>query len=153
MALFLYQEFDVIISISIMKKLKTSNDREQGFTLVELLISIAVISMATLGVASLFYTIQYTQRQSMYFDTANRSAQRQIEVLRNSSYNNLEDGEIIDFTSDLPDILPGDKSGTVVVSEPTAGLKRVDVNVTFYDHGRKREVQTSSLIGVIGIAQ
>lgn len=125
----------------------------EGFTLVELLISIAVISIACIGIASLFYTIQYTQRQSMYHDTATRAAQRQIEVLRNSSYNNLTDGQTIAFTDDLPDILPGNKSGSVRVSEPTPGLKRVDVSVEYYDNGRHREVEMSSYIGVIGIAQ
>lgn len=136
-----------------MIKRRNDRNREAGFTLVELLVSIAVISIAGIGIAMLFYTVQYTQRQAVHRDTANRAAQRQIELLRNSSYNNLEDGQTIDFTADLPDILPGDKSGRVAVSEPSEGLKRVDVTVTYYDQGNKREVQMSSLIGVIGIAQ
>lgn len=126
---------------------------ENGFTLAELLISIAIIGIAGLGIASLFYTVQYTQRAARYHETATRAAQRQIEILRNSSYNSLPTGETISFTNDLPDTLPGDKSGTVQVSEPSAGLKRVDVKVVYYDNGRQREVELSSLIGVIGIAQ
>lgn len=143
----------VLLNISVMIKRRNDRNREAGFTLVELLVSIAVISIAGIGIAMLFYTVQYTQRQAVHRDTANRAAQRQIELLRNSSYNNLEDGQTIDFTADLPDILPGDKSGRVAVSEPSEGLKRVDVTVTYYDQGNKREVQMSSLIGVIGIAQ
>src|SRR5690606_39100292 len=102
---------------------------------------------------SLFYAVQYTQRQAMYHDSATRAARRQVEILRNSSYNSLENGQQISFTNDLPDLLPGNKSGTVQVSEPTAGLKRVDVNVTYFDNGREREVNLSSTIGVIGISQ
>ena len=43
-----------------MKKLKN----QSGFTLVELLITIMVIGIASVGIASLFYTIQSTQRQA-----------------------------------------------------------------------------------------
>lgn len=89
----------------------------------------------------------------MYKDAATRSAQREIEVLRNSTANNLINGQTITFTNDLPSRLPGNKSGTVTVSEPSPGLKRVNVNVTYYDNGKKREVNLSSLIGVIGITR
>ncbi len=155
MALFFYPLPSGIIIISIMKKQSRRHAvfGEGGFTLVELLVSIAVIGIVGLGIASLFYTIQYTQRRALYHDTATRAAQREIEVLRNSSYNSLPNGQNISFTNDLPDILPGDKSGLVQVSEPTPGIKRVDVRVTYYDNGSKREVNMSSLIGVIGIAQ
>ena len=127
--------------------------RQAGFTLVELLISIAVIGIVGVGIAALFYTVQYTQRRALYHDTATRAVQREIEVLRNSSYNSLPNGQDIIFTNDLPDILPGNKSGRVRVSEPTPGIKRVDVVVIYYDKGQKQEVNMSSLIGVIGIAQ
>lgn len=125
----------------------------QGFTLVEMLISIAVIGIAAVGIASLFYTVQYTQRSARYQTTATRAAQRQIEVLRNSSYNSLVTGQTITFTNDLPSSLPGDKSGTVAVTEPSAGLKRVDVRVAYTDNGREKSVNLTSYIGVIGIAQ
>jgi prepilin-type N-terminal cleavage/methylation domain-containing protein len=127
--------------------------RQAGFTLVELLISIAVIGIVGVGIAALFYTVQYTQRRALNHDTATRAVQREIEVLRNSSYNSLPNGQDIIFTNDLPDILPGNKSGRVRVSEPTPGIKRVDVVVIYYDNGQKQEVNMSSLIGVIGIAQ
>lgn len=124
-----------------------------GFTIVELLSTIVVIGIVAIGISGLFYSLQYTQRQATYTDAATRAAQRQIEVLRNNSYNSLSPGETITFTSDLPDTLPGNKAGTVVVSEPAAGLRRVDVTVTYTEGSRQREVSLSSLIGVIGLAQ
>lgn len=129
------------------------NTSQEGFTLVELLITIAVIGIASVGIASLFYNVQYTQRQSRYVDAATRAAQREVEVLRNNSYNNLQAGQTITFTDQLPESLPGNKSGTVNVSEPTAGLKRVDVTVSYTDNGHQQQVKLSSLIGVIGLSQ
>lgn len=125
----------------------------KGFTLVELLGTIVVVAIASLGISSLFYNIQYLQRQSGYLDAATRAAQREVEVLRNSTYNSLPVGQTINFTADLPSTLPKNKSGTVVVSEPSEGIKRVDVTVSFNDGKKQNSVQLSSLIGVLGLAQ
>lgn len=125
---------------------------EEGFTLVELVATIAVLGIVTLGIANLFYSIQYIQRQSNYLDRATRAAQRQVEVLRNNSYNSLPLGET-NFTNQLPDSLPNDRSGTVQVTEPSPGLKRVDVTVSYNDGGKQQQVTLSSLIGVIGLSQ
>lgn len=135
------------------KKLRIKRLTNKGFTLIELLVTIAIIGVASLGIASLFYSIQYTQQQARYVDAATRAAQRQVEVLRNNSYNNLQEGQVIDFTSDLPDSLPSNKNGTVVVSEPSPGLKRVDVTITYTGAGKPQEVTMSSLIGIIGLSQ
>lgn len=142
-----------IISVRIMKKQLRSLQDAEGFTLAELLVTISVLALIMLGIASLFYNIQYTQQASRYTDAATRAAQREVEILRNNGYNNLQEGQVIDFTGDLSDTLPRERSGTVDVSEPTPGLKRVDVTVRYKSYGRTKEVKLSSLIGVIGISQ
>lgn len=124
-----------------------------GFTLVELIITVVVLGIAITGIAGLYYSSQYTQLSSQYKDTATRNAQKEIEVLRNNTYNQLTAGDNIDFTSSLKGNLPGDKKGTVVVSEPTNGIKRVNVTVSYTNAGQAQKVTLSSLIGVIGIAQ
>jgi len=73
--------------------------------------------------------------------------------LRNSNYNSLTIGQNINFSSSLPTMLPGPRTGTVVVTQPMSGLVRVDVTVAYSDHGISRQVELSSLIGVIGISQ
>ena len=136
-----------------MNKLNKVVLNEEGFTLVELLVTIAIIGLASIGIASLYYSIQASQLQSRYVDAATRAAQREVEVLRNSSYNNLTEGQVIDFTGELPTTLPSNRSGTVAVSEPSPGLKRVDVTVSYITGGKTKQVQLSSLIGVIGLSQ
>lgn len=123
-----------------------------GFTLVELVASIAVIGIVTTSVVSLFGSIQSTQRRTAYMETATRAAQREMESLRNNNFNNLNAGETIDFTSQLPASLKN-KSGTVVVTEPNSGLKRIDISVVYYEGTSQQEVKLSSLIGILGITQ
>ncbi len=127
--------------------------KEQGFTLAELMITLVVVGIVVSSVAMLLGAIQRSQRQTAYTESATRAAQRQIEILRNNQFNQLTPGVDISFTNDLPAILPPPKSGTVVVSEPSSGLKRVDVTVRYQDGGQQRTVQLSSLIGVLGITQ
>ena len=128
-------------------------DKPQGFTLVELLVSIMVLGVVSSGITSLFMTIQRVQVQTAYLESATRAAQREVESLRNNNYNNLTPGQTINFTSSLPTSLPSNRSGTVAVTEPVSGLRRVDVMVTYGSGSSQRKVELSSLIGVIGIAQ
>lgn len=127
--------------------------KERGFTLAELMVTIVVAGIVVSSVALLLSTIQRSQRETAFLETATRAAQRQIEVLRNNQYNQLTPGEDIDFTDELPASLPSPKSGVVEVSEPSAGLRRVDVTITYREGGRDRAVELSSLIGVLGITQ
>lgn len=130
-----------------------STNQQTGFTLVEMLVTIIVLGLAVAALAGLFFEMQQVQTESAHLDLATRAAQTEIEVLRNNSYNSLTPGQNINFTSSLPAALPADKSGTVVVSQPVAGLRRVDVTVTWSDGSKPQTVELSSTIGVIGIGQ
>jgi prepilin-type N-terminal cleavage/methylation domain-containing protein len=126
--------------------------KETGFTLVELLVSITLIGIVVTAVTTLFTSIQSVQRRTAYMETATREAQRQMESLRNNNYNNLTAGQTIDFTDELPEVLQN-PSGTVTVSEPDPGLKRVDIQVVYYEGEQQQQVELSSLVGILGITQ
>ncbi len=127
---------------------------QSGFTLVELIVAIAVTGLVLGGIVNLYIGIQTMQRRTYHTELATRAGERQVESLRNAQYINLEPGVDIDFSDDLPADLPSPKTGTVVVSEPSEGLRRVDVTITYRDGSSgSRTVKQSSLIGVIGIAQ
>jgi prepilin-type N-terminal cleavage/methylation domain-containing protein len=129
-----------------------SQKKSEGFTLVELVVSITVIGIVITSVISLFLTVQSTQRRTVYTEDATRASQREMESLRNNNFNNLTAGQSIDFTSKLPVDLPKRK-GTVLVSEPSPGLKRIDITVEYYEGSDRQEVKLSSLIGILGITQ
>ena len=124
-----------------------------GFTLVELMATIVVISFVVLSIANLYYSSQSAERKSNYLDQATRAAQREIEILRSNRYVSLTAGQSITFTDDLPTSLPKNRTGTVAVTEPLAGLKRVDVTVSYTDAGEAQQVVLSSLIGEIGLSK
>lgn len=126
---------------------------EAGFTLTELMVTIVVVAVVVASASTMFLTIQRTQLRTANLESATRSALREIEVLRNQQYNQLEPGSTIDFTDDLPDQLREPRSGTIEISEPTSGLRQVDVTITYRDGNDERTLTFSSLIGVLGITQ
>ncbi|CAN5413424.1 hypothetical protein BH09PAT4_BH09PAT4_02040 [soil metagenome] len=129
-----------------------NQQRESGFTIPEVVITIVFIGFVALGITQLFTGIQDIQRRTGKLETATHAAQTEVEALRNNNYGQLINGVNINFSSQIPSSLNG-ATGTVVVSEPQTGIKRVDVTVTYKDRGITRNVKLSSLIGIIGISQ
>jgi type II secretory pathway pseudopilin PulG len=127
-------------------------NKEAGYTHVELLVSLVIVGVVVSSVTMVFNTIQSTQRRTSYKESATRAAQREMESLRNNNYNSLIAGQTIDFTSQLPTSLKN-RNGSVAVSEPYPGLKRVDITVTYYEGTSQQQVKLSSLVGILGITQ
>lgn len=126
---------------------------QTGFTIVEVIITIMFLGFIVAGITTVYLSAERIQEQTAWMQSASHAAQTEVESLRNTTYNTLVAGQNIDFSSSLPATLPAPRTGTVVVSEPQAGLKRVDVTVTYKDHGQTHNVELTSLIGVIGITQ
>ncbi|MEX2014405.1 MAG: hypothetical protein WD885_00515 [Candidatus Saccharimonadales bacterium] len=126
---------------------------KDGFGLVELVTDIALFGIVSIAMINLSTLVMNVQTSSRYRQSATLAAQGQIETLRNSNFTSLEDGQVIDFTSDLPDFLPAGKSGIVEVSEPEPGLKRADVTITYPQGGNDKEIKLSAIIGELGITQ
>lgn len=136
-----------------MKKNITNKLSIDGFTLIELLITILVLGIIMASLAGLYSVMQNASTKSQHYDLAVRAARSEIEELRNNGYDSLTPGSTINFTSTLPSGLPANKSGTVAVSRPMPGLRRVDVSVTYSDFGLQQTVTLSSDIGIIGLTQ
>lgn len=136
-----------------MLMLKMTGSKDSGFTLVELIVTISIFGLLIIGIANLYMTIESTQRKSYHLEIATRAGEKQIESLRNIQYGSLEPDTTIDFTSDLPEDLPDPKTGTVAISEPEDGIRRVDVTITYKDTNGIKTVKQSSLIGALGIGQ
>lgn len=124
-----------------------------GYTIVELIATIVAFGFVAIGVVSLFLTIQNIQMRVANLESASRAANRQVEALRNDNYNQLIAGQTIDFSSQIPTTLPAPRSGQAVITEPTPGIKRVDVTVSYTENHKTKKVKLTSDIGIIGISQ
>ena len=127
--------------------------KQSGFTLMELLVTIVVLGIVISSLGGLYYLMQANEVRSQHYDLATRAARTEIEDLRNNGYDSLTPGSSINFTSNLPSGLPSNKSGSVAISEPVQGLRRVDVTVSYTDYGYTQKITLSSDIGIIGLGQ
>ncbi len=126
-------------------------ENEAGFTLIELLLTIMVLGIVIASMTGLYYLMQVTQTKTAHYDLAVRAARSEIEDLRNYGYATLTPGSTINFSSSLPNQLPSNKSGTVTISEPATGLRRVDVTIAYSEYGANTTIELSSDIGFIGL--
>ena len=126
---------------------------QAGFTLVELIAASAIMGLLVVGIVNLYIATEVAQRKSYHLEIAARAGEREIESLRNSQYSNLVPGTTLDFSSELPTELPAPRTGTVDVSEPEIGLRRVDITISYRDGNDTKTIKQSSLIGILGIGQ
>lgn len=130
------------------------HQHQSGFTIIETMVVIAVFGMAIAAMASFFATLQTTQRNAQYLESATNAAKDEIELLRNSNYTLLAPNTTINFTNNLPNDLPQNKQGFAAISDPgLPNLKRVDVTITYTVGSNNRTVKMTSLIGASGLAQ
>ena len=126
---------------------------EAGFTIIEIIVALVTVTLFVVSVGNLFAQITGTQHNALLLTSATRAGESEIESLRNSSYASLTPGTNIDFSSQLPSNLPKGSTGTVVVTQPSTDIRRVDVTVSYTVSGKTHSVQLSSLIGIIGIGK
>lgn len=133
---------------------KTIN-QSSGFSLTEIVIATTVIGLMVVAFANIFISIGSMQRENDNLYIANRAAEGVIEGLRNNHFNSLvPDGQSHEYSSEIPDLyLPDPKTATYVITEPSPGLRQIEVTVTWKEGGRDKQVKQSALLGQIGIAQ
>jgi len=124
----------------------------EGFSIVELIISIVVgvtfISSMNLVVNN--YTNLGKRGRNLVL--ANSYAEAKMEALRNKGFQSIAIGKS-DLTSELPSQLPQPRSASLIVSQPQAGLKQVDVSVSYNDLGISRSYSYRTYIGELGVGQ
>ncbi|HSW85366.1 MAG TPA: prepilin-type N-terminal cleavage/methylation domain-containing protein [Candidatus Saccharimonadales bacterium] len=131
-----------------MKKLKSA----AGFTLVELLVAIAVAAIVTASLTQVVTSYVHTAQRGRYLNLANSYAEAKSEKLRNIGYNGLAIGTS-NLTSELPAQLPISRSASMTVSSSSTGLKQVDISITYKDQSLTNTVSYTTYIGELGVGQ
>jgi prepilin-type N-terminal cleavage/methylation domain-containing protein len=132
-----------------MKSVKAS---QTGFTLVELLVAIAVGAVVTLSLTQVVTGYIHLSQRGRYLNMTNAYAEAKIEALRNQGYNGVPLGAS-SLAAELPSQLPVGKSGTMDVTQASPGLKQVDLSITYKDQGQNNTYTYRTYLGELGVGQ
>jgi prepilin-type N-terminal cleavage/methylation domain-containing protein len=126
--------------------------KNKGFTLLELVVTIGVISVGILSVVTVFANTTTINRQARNLALATEAAQQKLEAYRNLTYASIPGNE--DFTSSLPSALLPPRSAIANfydLSPAVDGLRRLDISITYTEKGVLRKAHISTLISRQGI--
>ena len=128
------------------------NNREDGFTIVEILIGLGVATVFIFGIVVLVTTLNKINDRARDLALTNSLVENKIESLRSADFVALSDGTV-DFTDELPASL--DKPGTAeyTISSESPSLKKVDVIVTYDESETDRTLTYTTYIGELGVGQ
>ncbi|MCL6629476.1 MAG: type II secretion system GspH family protein [Armatimonadetes bacterium] len=125
-----------------MAKVVSSKHRSAGFTLVEVLLVIFLLSLTALIYAAVFPTSQISRTKAVHTSYALSLAQQKLEEIRSAGYANIQ-------VTPSPQVTPvADIPGatqTVTISQFAANVKRISVVITWSGYrkiGGRVELET-----------
>jgi prepilin-type N-terminal cleavage/methylation domain-containing protein len=125
---------------------------ENGFTLVELLVSIVVGAMLLVSVNTIYTTQIYLAQSARDTFSVNSYAEGKVEALRSEGYLSLANGTN-DITSELPSELNAPRSATLIISNQSTSIKKVVLNITYNQQGKIQNYSYSTFLGELGVGQ
>lgn len=125
---------------------------ENGFTIIELLVAIAVVGILVPTLAGFVNTLNRLNDRARDMSIINSLAENKIEGLRSVGFGGLPNGAT-DFTSELPVTIGSPRSANYTVTSPNTGIKQVDLAVSYNDHGSTKTVNYRTYIGELGVGQ
>ena len=109
-------------------------NQAKGFTLIEVLVAMSIFAIAVLGLAIGATTVMQANQTGLYTTIATNLAQDKLEELKAKTAANIN-------TTGSPENVPVtgvpvtfNRSWAVTSGSPVAGVKQIDVTVTWTDH-------------------
>ena len=123
-----------------------------GFTIVELLVSIAVAAIVTASLSQVVTSYVHVAQRGRYLSQANAYIEAKAESLRNAGYNAVGLGTT-NLTSELPSRLPPSRSASMTVTNPSGGIKKIVLTVSYKDQGKTNTYSYTTYLGELGVGQ
>jgi prepilin-type N-terminal cleavage/methylation domain-containing protein len=123
-----------------------------GFTLVELLVTIAVAGIVVGSMNQVVTTYVHTSQRGRYLNLANAYAEAKVESLRNIGYNGISLGTS-SLTGELPSQLPLVRSASMTTTNPSGGIKQIVISISYKDQGQTNSLSYTTDIGELGVGQ
>lgn len=135
-------------------------DKSEGFSIVELLITLIIIGVAFGAFMLTFTTIQNINKKSLDVAGANSMAFAKMEEYENKAFNTIPNTtptgtlvEVEDFSNSLSSKLEKPRVGKVYVNTVSGTLKQVVVKIEFGSGDSIRRIQYANFIQTNGLGR
>jgi prepilin-type N-terminal cleavage/methylation domain-containing protein len=125
---------------------------EGGFTIIELLVTIAVVGIMVPTLAGFVTTLDRFNDRARDMVIINSLAENKVESLRSTGFTALNNGTV-SFTSELPATIGSPKSASYTITSPNSSIRQVDLAITYSDHGTAKTLNYRTYVGEIGVGQ
>jgi prepilin-type N-terminal cleavage/methylation domain-containing protein len=125
---------------------------EAGFTIIELLVTIAVVGIMVPTLAGFVSTLNRFNDRARDLVIINSLAENKVESLRSMGFGALNNGTV-SFTTELPVTIGSPRSASYTITSPNSSTRQVDLAVTYNDHGSSRTLNYRTYVGEIGVGQ
>lgn len=126
--------------------------QQKGFTIIELLISLAVFAFAIPAIAVALRNLIVLNNRARDIALVNIIVGNKAEQIRSAGFNSLSAGTI-DFTGELPAEIASPRSASYTVTTPSAGIAEVTLTVTYKDYNKTRTQTYKTIVSELGVGQ
>lgn len=126
--------------------------RQSGFTIVESIVAMAVGAILISSAIMLLISSERLSQRQRDLIAANSFVEQKVESLRSAGFLGISDGTT-DISTELPTELNSPRSGSLVISTASTGLKKVDISLTYNDQGVSRTYSYTTYVGELGVGQ
>lgn len=125
-----------------------------GFTIVELLISIAISALFIAGVSAMLTNNARLAQRDRDASVVNSYSENKIEELRSIGYLGLNAaGAPVDITSELPVELQAPRNASLTITQQSTSVKKAVLSITYNDVGKPKTQSYATFIGELGVGQ
>ena len=118
-------------------------ERDDGFTLIEIMITLVILSVGLLALAGLQVNAIKGNTNSRRMTTAVFIAEKKLEQIKNTPYTNIQSESIQQVTEASANFT---RQVTVTSNNPLQNTKKIDVIVTWKDGSKSYTVPLSTII-------
>ena len=133
-------------------KHKQNNSGQDGFTIIELVTAMTV-GIIIMGSAFLILVSQlHLSQRGRDLVLMNSYVENKIESLRSKGYSGINNGTA-NISDELPSELALPATGTLEITAPSTGLKKIDIDINYNDQGTNRVYSYTTYVGELGVGQ
>jgi prepilin-type N-terminal cleavage/methylation domain-containing protein len=121
--------------------------RISGFTIIEILISLAVFALAVPAISISIRNLIVLNNRARDLALINIIASNKAEQVRSAGFNSLTAGTV-DFSGELSSEIASPKTASYTVTIPSSGI-----NVSYRDYNKTRSLSYKTIVSELGVGQ